>query len=285
MKNKLIIFILALIMMVSVFDYPIVAQGTLVYDVDFTNSTDGVVKVLNNTNSATKMKLVIEKGEKKYTYNISKYNDYVNYPLQLGNGKYTVKIYENTTGTKYKNVYSESGDVTLRTENSVFLASTQQVSWNNNDSAIVLAKKLLNDALYTKIVRTKNDNAKLTDKEKIDVIYNYVIKNMDYDYKKIETLSYDYVPDIDVVLNAKKGICFDYSVLLASMLRSQGIPAKLIKGESTTTDVYHAWNEIYLSSEKRWIIVDTTYDAYMFDNKMKYSMEKSSKQYNKQLEF
>lgn len=285
MKNRLLTLLITLIMMVSVLDFPIVAQSTLAYDVDFSYSYDGVVKVLNNPGITTKMKLIIEKGESKYIYDISNNSNYVSFPLQLGNGKYTVKLYQNTTGTKYRTVHTETSDVALRSTNSVYLASTQQVNWNDNDDAIVLAKKLLNDALYIKIVTTKNNNAKLTEKEKIDIFYNYVVKNMDYDYKKINSLSYDYVPDIDVVLKAKKGICFDYSVLLAAMLRSQGIPAKLIKGESTTTDVYHAWNEIYLSSESRWIIVDTTYDAYMYDNKKSYSMEKSVKQYTKQLEF
>jgi len=272
-------------MMASGFELPIVAQTTLPYDVDFTYSYSGVVKVLNNPGITTKMKLIIQKDESKYIYNISNNTNYVSFPLQLGSGKYTVKLYENTSGTKYKTVYTESSDVTIYNTNSAYLASTQQVNWNENDDAIVLAKKLLNDALWVKIVTTQNNNAKLTEKEKIDILYNYVVKNMDYDYKKIESLSYDYVPDIDTVLKAKKGICFDYSVLLAAMLRSQGIPAKLIKGESTNTDVYHAWNEIYLSSENRWIIVDTTYDAYMNDNKKTYSMEKPVKQYTKQLEF
>ena len=285
MKSRVIMIILAFIMVASVFDYPIVAQTTLPYDVDFTYSYSGVVKVLNNPGVTTKMKLIIEKGENKYIYNISNNANYVSFPLQLGSGKYVVKLYENTTGTKYKTVYSESSDVTIYNSNSAYLASTQQVNWNENNDAIALAKKLLNDALWVKIVTTRNNHAKLTEKEKIDILYNYVVKNMDYDYNKIETLSYDYVPDIDVVLKAKKGICFDYSVLLAAMLRSQGIPTKLIKGESTNTDVYHAWNEIYLSSENRWIIVDTTYDAYMHDNKKSYSMEKPVNQYTKQLEF
>lgn len=272
-------------MMASVLDYPITAQTTLSYDVDFSYGYTGVVRVLNNPGVTTKMKLVVEKGESKYIYNLANNAYYVNFPLQLGSGKYTVKLYQNTTGTKYRTVYTKSSDVTIYNTNSAYLASTQQVNWNVNDDAIVLAKKLLNDALYIKIVTTKNNKAQLTEKEKIDVLYNYVVKNIDYDYNKISSLSYDYVPDIDTVLKDKKGICFDYSVLLAAMLRSQGIATKLIKGESTTTDVYHAWNEIYLSSENRWMIVDTTYDAYMYKNKKSYSMEKTVKQYTKQLEF
>ncbi|PKM95265.1 MAG: transglutaminase [Firmicutes bacterium HGW-Firmicutes-1] len=285
MKSKINVFLLTIVFITSIFNVDIVAKDVLAYDVDFSYSSNGIVKVLMNTGIKIKSKLVIQSGEKKYTYNVANGKDYVNYPLQLGNGKYTVKIYENTTGSKYKNVYSESGDVVVKAANDVFLASTQQVQWFSDDAAIILAKKLIDDAGKKKIAKTKNNSSKLTEKEKIDVLYSYVVKNVDYDYKKIEELSYDYLPDIDQILRDEKGICFDYSVLLAAMLRSQGIPTKLIKGESTTTDVYHAWNEIYISGEKRWITVDTTYDAYMYDHQKKYSMEKSKNQYTTDLEF
>lgn len=272
-------------MLTTVFETNIVAENILLYDVDFSSSNEGIVKVLFNSGSVVKNKLVIQSGEIKYVYNISNQKDYVNFPLQLGNGNYSVKIYENTTGTKYKNVYSEAFDVQINPVLKVFLTSTQQINWNKDDDAIVLAGQLVATALKDKVTKTKNSKSTLTEKEIIDVLYNYVLKNMSYDYNKITTLPYNYVPDIDVILKDKKGICFDYSVLLAAMLRSQGIPAKLIKGYSTNTDVYHAWNEIYLSSEKRWMIVDTTYDAYMYSHKSKYTQEKPLNQYTKELEF
>ncbi len=285
MKKRFLGLLLTLTIIFSIFTPEMFAMSNSTYAIDFTSSNMGVVKVLTYSATTAKLKVAVENGTQKYIYDMPARGSYVNYPLQLGNGQYTVKIYENTTGNKYKTVYTGTENVYISTPNSVYLASTQQVNWNNENQAIILAKKLLNDELYLKIVRTKNNQAKLTDNEKIKVIYNYVVKNMSYDYQKISTLTSDYVPSIDAVLQAKKGICFDYSALLASMLRSQGIPAKLVKGYSTTTDVYHAWNEIYLSAEGRWIIVDTTYDAYMYRAKSPYSMEKSVAQYTKQLEF
>ena len=45
------------------------------------------------------------------------------------------------------------------------------------------------------------------------------------------------------------------------MLRSQGIPTKLVKGYSDNVDGYHAWNEVYINEE--WITIDTTLDAVL----------------------
>lgn len=64
-----------------------------------------------------------------------------------------------------------------------------------------------------------------------------------------------YVPDPDQTLSSGKGICFDYASLAAAMLRSQGIPAKVITGYVSGGAVYHAWNMIYLK-ESGWITVE-----------------------------
>lgn len=286
MKNRIIVSGLFILLIVSMLDFHVLAANGLTYDVGFDKSSDGIAEVLSDNQATIKTKLIIQKDEKKYTYNLKSKATYDNFPLQMGDGNYSLKVYENTTGTKYKNVYAESSTIDIKDEIAVFLTSNQQISWNLENKAIILANELVIKALKDKQAKNKNVlNVVLSDNEKIAVIYNYVINNMDYDYNKIKTLAYDYIPSIDTILQDRKGICFDYSVLLASMLRSQGIPAKLIKGYSTNTSVYHAWNEIYLSSEKRWIIVDTTFDAYMVDNKKSYTMEKALKDYKKEYEF
>ena len=52
-----------------------------------------------------------------------------------------------------------------------------------------------------------------------------------------------------------KGICFDYASLAASMLRSQGIPTKIIFGYVAPDNLYHAWNMFY-TEEKGWTKVE-----------------------------
>lgn len=258
------------------------ASSTL--DVDYDDSDKGVVKVKFNTGSEKKIKLLIQSGEDKYYYNLSNDEAYVNFPLQFGDGSYTAVIYENTTGSKYKKLHTESFQVDVKEDTDIFLNSIQEVDWDEEDQAIVFANKLVEEATEAKQKSLKNTQASLTDQEVIDLMYNYVVENIDYDYQKIKGLDYSYLPDIDSTLETGTGICYDYSSLLASMLRSQGIPAKLVKGYTNWTDVYHAWNEVYLADEERWVIVDSTYDAYMYKKGRSYSMEKDVDVYSKKKE-
>lgn len=278
MKKKFALLILAILMMVNSITVN-AAQSNIRYDVDFTRSEEGIVQVLYNTGLEKKIKLIINNGDDKYIYNLANNEHYINFPLQLGDGNYSVKIYENTTGTSYKKVYSETQYVDIKDLNQVYINSIQEVNWNEEDEAIIFAQELLNEALKEKKLATNNEDVTLTDKEIIEVVYNYIIENIVYDYGKINNLEYNYIPDIDEVLENGSGICYDYAALLSAMLRSQGIPTKLIKGYSATTSVYHAWNEVYLANEERWIIIDTTYDAYMHHNGLDFGFEKASENY------
>ncbi len=254
-------------------------------DVNSENTDEGYVSIKFNTGSTKKIKLLIKNDDQKYYYNLSNSEDYVNFPLQLGDGQYSVAIYENTSGNKYRKLVSESFMVEIEDENSVFLNSIQEVSFDEEDEAIIYAQKLVDEATEAKRTKLGNEFAELTTEEIIDLYYNYVVKNIKYDYDKIHDLKYNYLPDINDTFNVGTGICYDYSSLLASMLRSQGVPAKLVKGYTSWTDVYHAWNEVYLESEERWVIVDTTYDSYLYLRNRSYTFEKSESVYSKTKEF
>lgn len=243
-------------------------------DIDFSKSGQGIVRVLYNTGKDIKVKLMIIKDDKKYTYNLKSNESYINFPLQLGNGQYVVNIYENTTGNKYKKVLSKTADVRIAESNQVFLNSVQGIEWSKDNKAIKLANTIISN----------NDKA-VSDRDRVEVIYKYIVENITYDYNKANNLEFDYLPNIDSTLTSGTGICYDYASLLASMLRSVGIPTKLVKGYSAHTDVYHAWNEIYIADEHKWIIVDTTYDAYMYKNNAEFSLEKNASEYENVKEF
>ena len=55
---------------------------------------------------------------------------------------------------------------------------------------------------------------------------------------------------LDTVLEKKKGICFDYAALMTGMLRSQGIPCKLVVGYAGSA--YHAWISVW-TEETGWL--------------------------------
>lgn len=257
-------------------------------DISFENAEHGIVTIFNYQESPKKMKLTVKLGDERYVYNLFSSDEPVNYPLQLGEGEYTVSIYENTTGTKYKGVASKKYDVEYAEENDVYLQSVLEINWNESDESIQVADELVAEALEVKkqeYPRYRRSRIKLTEDEIIEVIYNYVLETVEYDFEKIKSLDYTYTPDNDETIELGTGICYDYSSLFASMLRSQGIPAKMVKGYANTSEVYHAWNEVYLTEEERWVVVDTTYDAYQAQNNKKYSFEKEAENFNKVKEF
>jgi len=237
--------------------------------VDIAKLNSGVVAI--SCSSAARLKVTVEKDGKKIAYDLR--NDGITeyYPLQMGEGSYKVSVLENMSGTKYKYIQTQTIDLDKEDANAVFLASVQNINWNGDKKAVKKAREL-----------TKGLN---TEWEKINAIHEYLISNIKYDYDKLETLESGYLPDIDHTLEKGKGICYDYSSVFAAMLRSQGIPAKLVKGYTPAVNGYHAWNEIYLSDSGKWITVDLTYDAKMKSEKKEYSIEKNAADYTKVFEY
>ena len=93
-------------------------------------------------------------------------------------------------------------------------------------------------------------HGKTTELEKVQAIYEYVIHALAYDTSLASTVQTGYLPDLDAVLEAKKGICFDYAALMTGMLRSQSIPCKLVVGYAG--EAYHAWISVYTEKDG-WI--------------------------------
>ena len=89
-----------------------------------------------------------------------------------------------------------------------------------------------------------------SDLDAVADIYYYVTETISYDEEKAKTVPTGYLPDLDETLTSCKGICFDYASLMAAMLRSQDIPAKLEIGYSGK--VYHAWISVYIK-DVGWI--------------------------------
>jgi transglutaminase-like putative cysteine protease len=103
--------------------------------------------------------------------------------------------------------------------------------------------------------------------EKVKAVYDWVVSHIDYDFGKNPQAGY--VPDIVDTYNSKDGICYDFAALFAAMLRSQGVPTKLVKGYADNVSGYHAWNEVYVGG--KWYTVDTSNDAQVHGSMYKTS--------------
>lgn len=239
--------------------YAVEAAGWL----DTSEIDRGVLSVDYDVKGKVKTKLMVAKGQEQYTYNLHSGRAWEYFPLQLGNGNYTVSLLENTAGNKYKVVKKQTVKLNLKNDREVFLNSVQNIAWTSSDSAIVKAAEL-----------TKN---KKTDTDKAKAIYEFIITNIQYDKKLASQVPADYLPDIDRTIRTRKDICYGYASLFAAMMRSVGVPTKLMMGSSSYAKGYHAWNEAYLGG--KWVTIDTTVDAGLKRSNKKYEFIKEASKY------
>lgn len=216
------------------------ASGTLVKtsdkaEIDYSNTADGYVMVRYKASTTKRLKAQVKGPTTTYTYNLTA-GKWETFPLSDGNGSYQVVVYENISGTKYATVLSLSCTVTLADEFAPFLRPNQYVDYSNAVNTVAKAKEL---------------TAGMTDPlDKVQAVYNYVVKTITYDKQKAATVQSGYLPVLDTVLATKTGICFDYAALMTGMLRSQGVPCKLVVGYAGTA--YHAWISVW-SEKNGWI--------------------------------
>jgi hypothetical protein len=115
------------------------------------------------------------------------------------------------------------------------------------------------DTYAKEIISNPNDTYKAA-KE----LYKWIETNINYDSEKANLiLNNDFRIRSGAIetFESKKGICFDYACLYVAMCRANNIKVRLITGDgfNGVSWVGHAWNQVYLAKENRWINVDTTF--------------------------
>jgi len=218
------------------------ASGIAVYGNDYvefdaSHLNDGYIMARNISFTTKTLKvIVIGPNDVKYTYNLNTEGVYEVFPLSEGDGFYNVAIYQNLVQSKYTKVYEATFNVKLEDEFRPFLLPNQYVSYDADTILVKKAGEL-----------TKGMTSTM---EVIETLYNYIVENYSYDKQLAANVTTGYLPDLDEFYERQTGICFDYAAGLTAMLRSVGIPAKLIVGY--TGDDYHAWINTY-SRESGWI--------------------------------
>ncbi len=224
--------------------------------VDYSNSADGYISVRWNE-TGKRVKLRVTSGGSTYDHDVPTGGVTEYYPLSCGSGSYTVQIYEQTDGDRYAKVLEQEFTAEIRSETSPFLYPNRYVAFSQNSACVEKAAQLCAGRSGTI--------------EKTAAIFGWVTDNVSYDRELAATVKSGYVPDPDSVLKKKTGICYDYASLMAAMLRSQGIPSRLVVGYAKES-IYHAWNEVWteqtgwitpelLLSRNGYNIVDATFYA------------------------
>ena len=216
-----------------------VASGELVTEnekvtIDYSNTTDGYIMVRYNAQTQRRIKVRVT-AKTTYTYNLP-HDEWAVFPLSDGNGSYQFKVFENVSGSQYSLVAATGQDVVLSDEFAPFIRPNQFVNYSAASNAVAKAWEL-----------TKEIENPLG---KVEAVYNFVVKELTYDIEKARTVKSGYIPVLDNVLEEKKGICFDYAALMTGMLRSQGIPCKMVFGY--TGGAYHAWISVW-TEDTGWV--------------------------------
>jgi hypothetical protein len=88
-------------------------------------------------------------------------------------------------------------------------------------------------------------------------VYNF-ISNKNYSYGNLSASE---------ILKTKSGDCTEHSTLLSALLKSLGIPVKMVYGLVLSNDgkfYFHNWNEVFINGQ--WFVVDATFDEIKADS-------------------
>ena len=222
------------------------------YVIDYSNINNGYVMVKStvDTDAVVQVRLETSKGTLIGQYVLKISNNFVAVPLTKGAATYCVRILQkNPSSGKYseKNAITEYANIKSLTE--AYTYSNVYVYYMETTTAVDLSYRLC--------------AGKTTDEAKVKALYEYIVKNIDYDYDFASYVSKNALVgymDTERCLKNMAGICGDYSALFATMCRAQNIPCIVVEGYVTTSkQEYHAWNQVYYDGS--WHFYDTTFDA------------------------
>jgi len=209
--------------------------------IDYSNTADGYVMIKFLQQTDKELRVIIRGPTNvQYQYRLNRDRQFEVFPLSDGNGSYTIAVFEQIEGSRYATVNSVTATVTLRDEFAPFIRPNQYVNYSANSAVVTRAAEL---------VRGVNDFY-----GKVSAIYNFIISNFTYNRtfaaEVQRGMHSGYVPNVDAILEARQGICFDYAAVMTAMLRSMNIPTRLVVGYAG--DAYHAWIDVY-SEETGWV--------------------------------
>lgn len=232
-------------------------------EIDATTANDGYVRVKWTKAPVNHARCIVrwttDDKTESVQYLINKeqsFGKWIKIPLTAGSQKYTVQfelLYseEDINDSKIEaeldlidnDILALKFDTDMEDENAWTLVSTVNADYEASPNASKKAAEL------TKKCKT--------DAEKITAIFKYVAKTIKYDKdlvkneeKRIAAGESSFIVDSerdlnpDDILKAKKGVCEHYAVLMAAMLRSVGVPCKMVSGSMKKSDGTigrHAW--------------------------------------------
>ncbi|MBQ9001996.1 MAG: transglutaminase domain-containing protein [Eggerthellaceae bacterium] len=200
--------------------------------IDTAHTADGYV--VARMSSAARLKFQVACNDAVYNYDLPNNGSPTVFPINMGDGAYRFRIMKNIDGNDYAEAESVDADVALTSEFAPFLMPNQYCWYDAGSACTAKARELADGAA--------------TQAEAVKRVCDFIVGNVTYDIDKATALSSQtgYVPNPDATLASGTGVCFDYASLGAAMLRSLGIPAKVVTGYVSPDGLYHAWVMAYV---------------------------------------
>ena len=223
--------------------------------VDLSNVTDGYFMAAVTNKTKHRLKLRVVKDGETLTYDLNNSGSYEVFSLQMGNGKYDISLYENVSGKKYSQEGKVSVTVTMRTDVVPFLGPNQYVNYTEASKAVKKAAELCSGK---------------SPKDAFEAVCDFMKSTFVYDYVKAVQIKAGALPDIDGSYDKRMGVCQDLAAIMACMLRTQGIPCKLMIGYADKT--YHAWTTTIINGEE--VFFDPTAALNAINKVKQYTLER-----------
>ncbi len=223
--------------------------------VDASGAPNGYFFAAISYNTSHRLKLRVIKDGTTFTYDLKTDASYELFPLQLGTGYYEIHLYENISGKKYAMAGSIGLYVTMENQEAAFLVPNQYINYTRASEAVAKADELC---------------AGKGEKDAYDSVCKFMTSSFVYDFIKAVTIKPSMLPDIDGSYAKKMGICQDLAAITCAMLRTQGIPARMIIGYADNQ--YHAWTTAKVNGKD--IFFDPTAAIAAISTVKEYSMER-----------
>ena len=194
-------------------------------------------------------------------------------PLTGGSGSYRIDLLEQVPGSsRFAYLSSERLDAETADETAPFLRGNCVVFYEDGDPVTETARNIT-EGMTSQSAMTQ-------------AVYDYVISHVAYDTELAANAPVDYVPSPNSTLEAGTGVAPDYAALLAAMLRSVGIPARMETGY--LGEMYHAWVSVRTDASGTvggafdvaagtWSVIDPTLGACNKPDQIRAYLSKKSR--------
>lgn len=202
--------------------------------------------------------LLLEKEEQRYTAVVAGDGIPEVFPLPFGSGLYTLTLGLLLEGDMYDILIKTNVEADIPVPEQSFLMPNYMVDYNPESEFVAFARDLGKDWEGERGVAEG-----LMQWMQTQITYDGTL--MEDGRGSAEESGISYVPMLERIMTEQTGLCGDYAVFYAAVLRINGVPCQVVHGTvqmPSGKEQYHAWNLAWLPNEAgeySWVHFDPTF--------------------------